>query len=232
MDRPVTLVTGSRTGLGRALAEHYAGRGHEVIGCSRKPADWEHERYQHVLADVTVEDEVRGLVRQIRTTHGRLDNLIANAGVASMNHALLTPGATVDRLLQTNVTGTFVAAREAAKVMKRASYGRIVTLSTVAVPLKLEGEAAYVASKAAVVGLTEVLARELGPFGITVNAVGPAPIRTDLIAGVPGPAIDRLVARQAIRRLGEFPDVTNVTDFFLDRRSGFVTGQCIYLGGV
>ncbi|NNL30780.1 MAG: SDR family oxidoreductase, partial [Gemmatimonadetes bacterium] len=110
--------------------------------------------------------------------------------------------------------------------------GRIVNFSTVAVPLALEGEAAYAASKAAVESLTRVLAKELGSMGITVNAVGPTPIDTDLVRGVPEEKIQALVARQAIGRLGRYEDVTNVVDFYLRPESSFVTGQVVYLGGV
>ncbi len=232
MDERVTLITGTRKGIGRHLAEHYLAQGHRVIGCSRQAGDLVHPHYRHFSVDVADESAVLELFASVRKDYGRLDHLINNAGIASMNHSLLTPVATVRRVMDTNLTGAFLFAREAAKIMQKARYGRIVNFSTVAVALNLEGEAAYVASKAAVEALSRVMARELAAYGITVNAVAPVPIATDLIRAVPKDKIDNLVARQAIRRLGTFDDVSNVVDFFLRRESEFVTGQVLYLGGV
>jgi 3-oxoacyl-[acyl-carrier protein] reductase len=121
---------------------------------------------------------------------------------------------------------------EAAKVMMASRYGRIVNFATVATPLNLEGEAVYAASKAAVESFTRVASREFAPFNITVNAVGPTPVMTDLIRNVPRHKIDALLASQAIRRLGEHRDIINVLDFLVSRDSDFITGQTIYLGGV
>ena len=116
--------------------------------------------------------------------------------------------------------------------MRQKRFGRIVNFSTVAVPLKLDGEAVYAASKAAIVSLTQILAKEYAEFGVTVNAVGPVPIKTDLIRGVPEEKIEKLLSRQAIQRYGTYEDVENVIDFFLRPESDFITGQVIYLGGV
>ena len=110
--------------------------------------------------------------------------------------------------------------------------GRIINFSTVAVPLNLEGEAIYASSKAAIVSLTKILAKELASFNITVNAIGPTPIETDLIKNIPQNKIDDLLKKQAINRFGNFKDVHNVIDFFLKKESDFVTGQIVYLGGL
>jgi 3-oxoacyl-[acyl-carrier protein] reductase len=227
----VILVTGARKGIGRALAEHYLDLGDTVVGLSREPSDLVAPAYRHLCADVCAETQVKEAIAEVRRAFGRLDALVNGAGIAAMNHALLTPMSTVERVLATNVAGTFLLCREGAKLMQRRRSGRIVNFGSVATPLRLEGEAIYAASKAAVVTLTQVLARELADYGITVNAVAPTPVKTDLIRNVPPEKIDQLIARQAIRRFGEFRDVANVVDFFLRPESDFVTGQVIYLGG-
>ena len=227
----VMIITGTRKGIGRYLAEHYVQKGFRVIGCSRQASDLKLDGYEHFCLDVADEPAVKQAFFEIRKKYGRLDALINNAGMASMNHILLTPVSTVEGIFRTNVFGTFLFSREAAKLMQKKG-GRIVNLSSAATPMRLEGEAIYAASKAAVVNLTEVLARELADFNITVNAVGPTPLKTDLTRGVPQDKMDRLIARQAIRRFAEFKDVSNVIDFFLKKESAFVTGQVVYLGGV
>ena len=230
-DSKVVLITGTRKGIGRYLAEHFINQGHQVIGCSRGPIDWTHANYQHHQVDVSNEQQVKALIKAIKQDHQRLDIVINNAGIAAMNHSLLTPAKTAENIMATNFHGTFLICREAAKLMRKHNYGRIVNVSTVAVPLKIAGEAIYAASKNAVNMLSQILAHELAEFGITCNVIGPTPIATDLIRAVPKAKIDKLIDSLAIKRLGEFKDVANVIDFFVKPESDYITGQVIYLGG-
>jgi len=229
---PVMVITGTRKGIGRYLAEYYLGLGWNVIGCSRKASDLQHEAYRHYCLDVSDEARVRQVFVDISRTFGRLDALLSNAAVATMNHVLLTPLSTVQNLMNTNFVGTFLFCREAAKLMQRKRNGRIVNFLSVATPLHLEGEAVYAASKAAVESLTRILARELADSNITVNAVGPTAVKTDMVRSVPKEKMEALLARQAFHRYGEMNDISHITDFFLHPASNFITGQVLYLGGV
>jgi 3-oxoacyl-[acyl-carrier protein] reductase len=134
--------------------------------------------------------------------------------------------------METNFLGTLYCTQHASRLLRSSQAGRIVNLVSVASPLRLEGEATYAAAKSAVETLTRIASYELAPFAITVNAVGPTPIDTDLTAGVPAEKMSKLIARQALKRKGSMDDVRNVIDFFLRPESSFVTGQVIYLGGV
>jgi 3-oxoacyl-[acyl-carrier protein] reductase len=228
----IIIITGTSRGIGLGLAQYFLAQGDVVCGCSRGPVALQHPGYTHFELDVADEKSVVRLVRTVVRKHGRIDVLLNNAGIAAMNHALLTPAVTAKAIFATNFHGTFLFCREAAKTMVRRKIGRIVNFTTVATPLRLEGESLYAASKAAVESFTQVLARELGPTGVTVNAVGPTPVPTDLVKNVPQAKMDALLARQAIRRFGSIEDVINVVDFFLSPKSDFITGQVIYLGGV
>lgn len=228
----IVLITGTSKGIGKYLSEYYTNKAFIVIGFSRSDSDFKHQNYHHFNGSVSNEPDVKKLFKSIRKDFGRIDILINNAGIASMNHLILTPKKTLENIFSTNVFGTFLFIREAVKLMMPKKWGRIVNFSTVATPLKLEGESIYAASKSAVLSLTEIASRELAEFNITVNSVGPTPVKTDLIKSVPKDKMDRLIERQAIKRFGEFRDISNVIDFFISDRSDFVTGQNIFLGGV
>jgi len=228
----VILITGSSKGIGENLALSYLEHGDIVVGCSRSASKIAHENYRHFCLEVNDEKKVIKMVRAVKKEFSKIDILLNNAGIASMNHFLTTSLASVEKIFSTNFVGTFLFSREVAKVMMKQKYGRIVNYTTVASPLRLEGEAIYASSKSAIENLTQTIAKELAPFNITVNAIGPTPIKTDLIKTVPKEKIEQLLQKQAIKRFGEFDDIKNVIDFFIDKKSGFITAQVIYLGGV
>lgn len=228
----ILLITGTSKGIGNYLAEYYLNKNFNVIGCSRSECKINHDNYDHIYGDVTNEDDVKMTLKFIKKKYGRLDVLINNAGTASMNHFLLTPSTTVEKLFRVNYLGCFLFSRESAKLMKKNKFGRIINFTTVASPLSLEGEAVYSSIKSGVEKLSSVLSKELGDFGITVNCIGPTPIKTSLMRSVPADKVKDLLDMQVFKRYGDFIDISNVTDFFISDRSGFITGQKLFLGGI
>lgn len=232
MKEKVMIITGTSRGIGKYLSEYYLENGYHVIGCSRGEASISNEKYTHFSLDITIEKDVRSLINAVYNTYNKIDVLVNNAGVLSSNHLLLFPGKTAQNIINTNVMGTFLFCREAAKIMSKANYGRIINIVSVDTPLKLEGTAVYAASKAAIVNFTEIIARELAPYNITVNSIGPSPVKTDLIKGIHEEKFTEMINRQAIKRYTEMKDIVNVIDFYISTSSDFITGQNIYLGGV
>ncbi|MEM5558206.1 SDR family oxidoreductase [Aliarcobacter cryaerophilus] len=228
----IVVITGTSKGIGKSLAIYYLSKNCIVIGCSRTKSVIDDRNYRHFELDVCDEKAVVDMIRSIKKKFGKIDILLNNAGIASMNHSITTSFQSVKNIFATNFFGTFLFTREVSKVMMKQKIGRVVNYTTVAKPLRLEGEAIYAASKAAIENFTQTIAKEVASYGITVNAIGPTPIQTDLIKAVPKNKIDELISKQAIKRFGTFEDIINAIEFFCDEKSSFITGQIIYLGGV
>lgn len=229
----IILITGTRKGIGRYLAEYYVGKGFQVIGCSRGLVDYKLSNYQHFCLDVSDESKVKQMFAEVRKTYNRLDVLINNAGIASMNYALLTPAKTVRDLLNTNFIGTFLFCREALKIMKKNTYGRIVNISTIHVPLCTVGSSIYSASKAAIEQFSKVLAKEAAPFGITVNILGlPFIKNTGMVEHLSEDAISEALEHTILKSRLDFDDVAYAMDFLISEKCKMVTNQTLYLGGV
>ena len=231
MKKKTILITGVTKGIGNYLVDYYLKKNNIVLGFSRSKKIKPSKQYYHFQVDVSNENDVKSAFLEIRKNYESIDVLINNAGLASMNHVLLTPLKKAQEIMDTNFLGTFLVSREAAKLMMKQKYGRIVNMSSVGTQIKLEGEAIYTASKTAVENLTVVMSREFANYGITVNAIGPTPVLTDLIKFVPKNKIQNILDKLALNRLTEMHDITNVLDFFISEKSDFITGQTIFLGG-
>lgn len=212
----IAVVTGHSSGIGRYITDALRAEHWEVHGWSRRDG-----------VDVTSEEDVLDALARV----DHVDALINAAGAAAMNHAVLTTQVQNKAMLDVNLLGVMTTCPIVARRMRGRRHVRIVNFTTCAVPLRLAGEAAYVAAKAGVEAYTRVLARELDPWGITVNAVGPAPTETAMLAGVSEEKRRALLGQLPQPRLGTVEDVWNVVRFLLAETSDAITGQVIYLGG-
>jgi 3-oxoacyl-[acyl-carrier protein] reductase len=229
----VLLITGTSRGLGLGLAEHFVRQGLRVIGCSRSAPARAVEGLVDYRVDVTNDRQVRSMMSTIRRTYGRIDVLLNSAGMYAAQYLAVTTAEKAHAVFGTNVMGTFLCSREAVKIMKTNHYGRIVNVSTIAVPLASPGTAIYGASKAAVEQLGRVLAREAAPDGITVNTLGLSIVEGEgMGANIAGQATAEALRGTILGVRLTMNDVIHAISFLASPESGALTGQTIYLGGI
>jgi 3-oxoacyl-[acyl-carrier protein] reductase len=227
--RKTLVVTGASRGLGRHIAAAAQDAGYKVVGLARSASQT--ERFDIRACDIRNDARVRETFKALRGEES-LYGLINAAGVASMNLVVSTPPETMRQIVEVNLLGTMYCCAAIGKLLARRKTGRIINFSTIAVPLALKGEAAYIASKAGVEAFSRAFAREMADFDVTVNTVAPGPIRTDLIKHIPDIQINRVVSAQVLPRMGTPDDVWDIVSFLLSDQARMTSGQVFKIGGV
>ena len=234
------IVTGAASGIGRATADLLFERGWRVayvdrdIGPLADVAARSAEGADTIVRalDVTDEDAVVRLVAEVAEAFGGLDGAVNSAGIAADHHVFDTSAELFRRILDINVVGTFLVGREAARHMTKTG-GAIVNLASISGIRGSKGRSAYGASKGAVVNLTQVMANDLAPHGIRVNAVAPGPIETPMVKAVHTAADRQIYGRFVpMRRYGTPREIANVICFLLDgTQSSYMTGEIVAVDG-
>lgn len=231
----VALVTGAARGIGAATARALARAGARVALLDREAAELERVAAETggaaFPADVTDAAAVRRAVDEIVARWGRLDILVNNAGI--VRDAALADVTEEDwsATLDVNLRGTMVCARAAVPHMKSAGFGRILSATSIVARSGNYGQTAYTASKAGIIGLTRTWARELGPKGITANAVAPGFIETDMVKTVPAKVMAELLARTPAGRMGRPDEVASVYLFLASDLASFINGAVVGVDG-
>lgn len=224
MSKQRVLITGGGAGIGAATAERCRAEGYEPIIIDRDSDD--------IRADLSDPEATAEALREA-LADGPITRLVNNVGMVCPAPAEEQTLAELDRVLSLNLRCAFQCMQALVPGMKAAGFGRIVNMSSRAA-LGKELRTAYAASKAGLIGMTRVWALEFGMHGITVNAIGPGPIRTDLFdrANPPdAPRTQKIIEAVPVKRVGTAEDVAHSVAFFLDGRSGFITGQTLYVCG-
>lgn len=241
MAQPVVLITGGSRGIGREAARLFAARGYRVlIGYHRSREAAERLEGELTAAgadamsygvDVSVPAQVRGLIAACLSRFGRLDVLVNNAGLASQKLVTEVTDEEWNRLLAVNVSGAFYCCREALPAMLREHRGAIVNVSSMWGIAGASCEVAYSAAKAALIGLTRALAREVGPSGIRVNCVAPGAADTDMLASLTAEDRRALAEETPLGRIGTPEEMAHAICFLASEEASFITGQVLSPNG-
>jgi len=229
----IVLITGATRGVGLEIARYFLQHGATVIGLSRGKSTINNSQYHHFSVDLGDGDAIvncfkKEITKQFKT----IDIVINNAALLTSQYAMIMPVKNATDMVQVNLLGVFFVSREAAKLMRKSAYGRIINISSMAARLEPAGDSIYAATKAGINTLANIMAKEFASFNITCNTIGITAIETDMLNQLPRHKIDEIVAELPVPRYAKPDDIFNVIDFFAAERSSYITAQVIYLGGI
>ena len=236
----VAIVTGASRGIGRAIALALASQGAKVVASARNAEALaqlaEEIKAQGgdalaVVGDVALEDDANNLVKQAVEAYGQVDVFVNNAGITRDGLLLRMKNDDWDAVLDTNLKGAFLCTRAVAKVMSKQRSGRIINISSVVGEMGNAGQANYCASKAGLLGLTKSVARELARRNVTVNAITPGFITTEMTEDMTEKAQETMTEQIPLGRPGSAADVANAVIFLASDQSAYITGQVLGVNG-
>jgi 3-oxoacyl-[acyl-carrier protein] reductase len=240
LSNEIALVTGASRGIGRAIAKVLGQRGATVIGTAT--SDTGAAGINDALAaagikgagrvlNVTDPDSIAALLKSVQEEFGAPSILVNNAGITRDNLMMRMKDEEWEDVINTNLTSAFRMSKACLRGMMKAKHGRIIMISSVIGATGNPGQANYAATKAGVIGFAKSLAREIGSRGITVNAVAPGFIDTDMTRALPDEQREALLGQIALGRLGEVADIANAVAFLASSDAAYITGETIHVNG-
>ena len=233
MSEEIVFISGASRGIGTAIAEHFANKGHKVIGTSRSnfTFDSDNSNLIPLSLDITNRDSVNECMNYLKENNLTPSILINNAGITSDQLFLRMKDEDWDNVIGTNLTGTFNLTKALIKGMIKNRHGRIINISSVSGLMGNPGQVNYSSAKAGLSGFTKSLAKEVGSRGITVNSIAPGFIETDMTSYLDENAKEKLTQDIPLKRLGSVNDIAELTIFLASDESSYITGQTISVDG-
>ena len=237
----IAVVTGASRGIGRGIALELAKRGATVVVNYQSNADAANEvvglitaaggKAEAIQADVSKEEDANRLIKTTADTYGKIDILINNAGTTRDNLIMRMGVEDFDTVLETNLRSTWLCSKAVVRDMMRKRYGRIINITSVSGIMGNGGQTNYSASKAGIIGLTKALAREVASRGITVNAVAPGFVATDLTSTLPEDIAKKINENIPLGRWATVEDVALATAFLASDEASYITGHTLNVDG-
>ena len=237
----VAVVTGASRGIGRAIALELAKRGAKVVINYNSSPDGANASVEQVQAaggealafqaDVSTEDGATALIKAATDTYGQIDILVNNAGTTRDNVIMMMKAEDFDTVINTNLRSAWLCSKAAARAMMRKRYGRIINITSISGMLGQGGQTNYSASKAGLIGFTKALAKEVGGRSITVNAVAPGFVATDLTKDLPEDLIKQVTDFSALGRLASPEEIAYAVAFLASDEAAAITGQVLAVDG-